>query len=117
MNIIFMLIFTGIAITVVFKIGHLIYLLFKLGFNFEVIKFLVFLGVMATFVTLILIGTDNSTAGLVISSLIGGAVLPYLFDITKISRNLITGKRNQRAYLKTTTHGATTVVGMGIVET
>lgn len=84
MSIIFMVIFTGIAVTVVFKTAHLIYLLFKLGFNFEVIKFLFVFGVMAAFATFILIGTDFSIAGFVIPSLIGGALLPYLFDITKM---------------------------------
>ncbi|WP_277586271.1 hypothetical protein [Psychrobacillus antarcticus] len=84
MSIIFMVIFTGIALTVLFKIAHLIYLLFKLGFNFEVIKFLAVLGVMTAFAAFILIGTDFSTAGFVIASIIGGALLPYLFDITKM---------------------------------
>jgi len=84
MKVIFMLIFICIAITVVFKVAHLIYLLFKLGFNLEVIKFIVVLGVMGTFASFILLGTDFSTAGFVISTLIGGAILPSLFEITKL---------------------------------
>lgn len=84
MNTIFMVIFIGIALTVVYKIVHLLFLLFKLGFNFEVFKFLVVLGVMATFATFILVGTDYSTAGFLIPSLIGGAMLPSLFDMTKM---------------------------------
>ncbi|MFJ7828284.1 hypothetical protein [Psychrobacillus sp. NPDC096623] len=84
MSIIFMVIFTGIAVTVVFKVAHLIYLLFKLGFNSEVIKFLFVLTVMAAFGTFVLIGSDFSIAGFVIASLIGGVLLPYLFEITKL---------------------------------
>ena len=84
MNMLFMVIFIGIAIMAIYKVAHLIYLLFKLGFNFEVVKFLLIFGVMATFAAFILVYTDYSTASLVISSLIGGAILPSLFEMTKI---------------------------------
>ncbi|QUG42165.1 hypothetical protein KD050_02380 [Psychrobacillus sp. INOP01] len=93
MNIVFMVIFTGIAITVLFKAAHLLYLLFKLGFSFEVIKFLVVLGVMTTFSTFILVGTDFSTAGFIIFSLIGGAMLPSLSDMTKMKPKSHYGKK------------------------
>ena len=97
MNIIFMVIFIGIAITVVIKVAQLIYLLFKLGFNFEVIKFLVVIGVMATFSTFILVGTDYSTAGFVIPSFIGGAMLPSLFDITKMKPKSHYGEKKPKS--------------------
>jgi len=54
MNIVFMVIFAGIAITVVYKIAHLIYLVFKLGFSLEVIKFILIIGLIATFAVFIL---------------------------------------------------------------
>ncbi|SES46269.1 hypothetical protein [Psychrobacillus sp. OK032] len=97
MNIVFMVIFTGIAITIGFKIAHLIYLLFKLGFNFEVIKLLFVLGVMAAFATFILVGTDYSTSGLIITSLIGGAMLPSLFDMTKMKPKSHYGKMKPKS--------------------
>lgn len=84
MSTIFMVIFTAIAITIVFKTVQLIYLLFKLGFNLEVTKFLGVLGVIAAFAAFLLIDTDFSIGGFFTSSLIGGALLPYLFKITKM---------------------------------
>ncbi|MET0960371.1 MAG: hypothetical protein ABWX58_08605 [Psychrobacillus psychrotolerans] len=84
MNIVFMVIFAGIAITGVYKIAHLIYLVFKLGFSFEVIKFILIIGLMATFAVFILVAADFSTASFLISSLIVGGILPSLFEITKM---------------------------------
>lgn len=84
MNILFMVIFAGIAIAVVYKIAHLIYLVFKLGFSFEVIKFILIIGLMATFAVFILVAADFSTASFIISSLISGSILPSLFEMTKM---------------------------------
>lgn len=97
MKIVCMVFFICIAITFLFKIVHLIYLLFKLGFNFEVIKFLGVLGFLAIFSTFILVGTNYSTAGFLIPSILGGALLPSLFDMTKMKPKSHYGKKKPQS--------------------
>ncbi|MGE6486982.1 hypothetical protein ACQKE5_01680 [Paenisporosarcina sp. NPDC076898] len=79
----FMGIFIIIASIFVLKNTQIIYLLFKLGFNFDVIKFMVVELMMVALVITILDSFEYTTSSFVISSFILGMFLPAVFEITQ----------------------------------
>lgn len=74
-----------ILVAVSFVVGNakVVYLLNKLGFNFEVMKFFILELIFLTLSILTLHGLNYSTSGFVISGLLIGIVVPTLFISTK----------------------------------
>ncbi|MCZ8537894.1 hypothetical protein M9R32_11930 [Paenisporosarcina quisquiliarum] len=79
----FMGIFIIIASIFVLKNTQIIYLLFKLGFNFDVIRFMIVELLMVALVITILDSFGYTTSSFVISSLILGMFLPAVFETTQ----------------------------------
>ena len=79
----FMGIFIIITSIFVLKNSQIVYLLFKLGFNFDVIKFMVVELLMVALVITILDSFGYTTSSFVISSFILGMFLPAVYETTQ----------------------------------
>jgi len=74
-----------IIVAVSFVAGNIkiAYLLYNLGFNFEVVKFLILEAIMLIFSIIIVHGLNYSTSGFCLSGILLGCIVPTIFISTK----------------------------------
>ena len=114
----FMGIFIIITSIFVLKNCQIVYLLFKLGFNFDVIKFMVVELLMVALVITIFDSFGFTKTSFVISSFILGMLIPAVFETTQKRNPQRSTKRDLKNSLQVTMPGVTTVgvVTVGIAE-
>jgi len=87
---------TLILCTVALKYIQVVRLLFKLGFKYDVLFYLVLVFVFVGSSIALIVGNDYSTTGFVFGGLLSGMVLPSMFETTRKKKKSGYGKKRPK---------------------
>ena len=88
---------TLILCTIALKFIQAVRLLFKLGFKYEIVKFLVIVVVVVICSIALIVGNDYNTTGFVLGGLLSGAFLPAMFEVTRKKKESWYGKKRPKS--------------------
>ena len=87
---------TLILCTIALKYIQVVRLLFRLGFKYDVLFFLVLVLVLVGLSIALIVGNNFTTTGFVIGGLLSGILLPSMFEMTRKKKNSGYGKKRPK---------------------
>lgn len=87
---------TLILCTIALKYIQVVRLLFRLGFKYDILFFLVLVLAIVGFSIALIVWNNYTTTGFVLGGLVSGMVLPSLFETTRKKKNSAYGKKRPK---------------------